>query len=678
MVPKSDDIEMRLISGIADNGKSDVSSSGSSGTNLSERSYSFESSKVNRPKSVFHKLLDAILSVYKGSEKPSDNPPSFGNNIFRALEEFPRKLSFLLPNKLKILVIVCFSLAWVLTLRSILFPYLSAPPFYRDSESGQSEKIITLSCGHESLFWRGENDACGLNAKKCGSRDTGPLSKSPIAIRCPAFCDYSSRTFASLPVGNQTVKYRSYYIGGGKVEKDPHYLTLPYRADSFPCAAAIHAGLISPETGGCAFLEFTGPQYYFNPTSGRNTMPESIGFDSFFPESFRFVKHPGTCIRCKDPRILAESINIVFGFLAIYFLDGLTGFWMVCISHFWTVLLSFDPPLLVDPARLDSIPELLSLGFRRFLPLCFMLFAVWKGACNITLTEPTSQVCKAFIWYPLFCVGMLNNVTFDRLPLDRLTPSDIREMPGSMTVCIILLVITITCVIIQAFQLWKAGRIGGCICGYTLLIIIISYLSRIPGLEFRLHHYVIGLILIPGTRTKGITAFIFQGLLLGLAVNGVTRWGFSSIEETNLSLLRGDSAGRMAPPSFLGYTASNSSITWYSPLTEENPLYEETENGKSAKPRGEDDWFSLLVNDIEVYHGPDLSVNLESLSDTNKQFGKLLNASLSETRGSDQDINLYLRVARISAGSHKRSSYTRSALLKYPGGEFHHESKGST
>lgn len=672
---------MRLISDDeADKGKSDFSSSESSGTNLSEQSYLPTPLKSSRPKSGLRKFYYAMTLVYKGADTPSDNPPSFSNAFLRTLEGLPRKLSLVLPKKLKLLLIICFSLTWFLSLRSILVPYLARPPSYIDPKMGDYEKVITLSCGREGLFWRGENNACGLNAKNCVSRDYGPLSRTPIAIRCPAFCDYSSRTFASLAVGNETVKYRGYYVGGGSVKNDSHYITMPYRADSFPCAAALHAGLISPETGGCAFLEFTGPQYHFDSIPGENSMPDSIRFDSFFPESFRFVRQAGTCHRCKDPRILAESINIAFGFLAIYFsVTGVTGFWMVCISNFWMVILCFDPPLLVDPARPESLPELLSLGFRRFLPLCFMLFVLWKCICSITLMEPTSHLCKTFIWYPLFCVGMLNNVTFDRLPMDRLTPKDIKEMPGSMTATMILLGIILVCIIVQAFQLWKAGRIGGCICGYTLLVFVITYLSKIPGLEFRLHHYVLGLILIPGTRTKGITAFLFQGLLLGLIVNGVTRWGFASIEETNLSLIRDDSAGRMSPPCFVGYTASNSSITWYSPITLDKQFYLKGEQGKSIKIREkEKDWFSLLVNDVEVYHGPDLSVNLKNLSDTNDKFGTLLNSSLTEVGEEDQNVNLYLRVAKISAGSHKRSSYTKAALLKYPGGQFYHEPKGST
>ena len=68
-----------------------------------------------------------------------------------------------------------------------------------------------------------------------------------IIFRCPALCDRSSWTYSLIPIGDQRIKYRGYFVGGGE-DPDSHaeILTKPYRADSYPCGAAVHAGVVSP------------------------------------------------------------------------------------------------------------------------------------------------------------------------------------------------------------------------------------------------------------------------------------------------------------------------------------------------------------------------------------------------------------------------------------------------
>ena len=103
-----------------------------------------------------------------------------------------------------------------------------------------------------------ENGACGLNGQLCPeiiNTDNQKNIENDVLIRCPALCDRSSWTYSLIPIGDQRIKYRGYYIGGGdKVTKeiDDNQITNPYRADSYPCGAGVHAGVISPFWGGCA------------------------------------------------------------------------------------------------------------------------------------------------------------------------------------------------------------------------------------------------------------------------------------------------------------------------------------------------------------------------------------------------------------------------------------------
>ena len=68
----------------------------------------------------------------------------------------------------------------------------------------------------------------------------------------------------------------------------------------------------------------------------------------------------------------------------------------------------------------------------------------------------------------------------------------------------------------------------------------IGVLAQLPGLTLRVHHYILAMLLIPGCATRGRTALMFQGILLGLFLSGAARWGLAAIVETADSLRRDD------------------------------------------------------------------------------------------------------------------------------------------
>ena len=96
-------------------------------------------------------------------------------------------------------------------------------------------------------------------------------------------------------------------------------------------------------------------------------------------------------------------------------------------------------------------------------------------------------------------------------------------------------------------------------------------IALLPGLEFRLHHYIISMVLIPGTAFPTRLSAIYQGFLLGMFLNGVAAWGFDSILQTAADVrdiptspvgpltsadglftqLQGDGASGSAMPSFV-------------------------------------------------------------------------------------------------------------------------------
>ena len=114
----------------------------------------------------------------------------------------------------------------------------------------------------------------------------------------------------------------------------------------------------------------------------------------------------------------------------------------------------------------------------------------------------------------------------------------------------------------------------------------------IPGLNLRIHHYILGLLLIPGTAIQTRPSLFFQGLLFGLFVNGVARWGFASLLETDLWLAgRGPIGSPLPSVTAPIIDGANITISWVKQLAK--------------------DWdgVSVRVNDVERYrwfkdHGP--------------------------------------------------------------------------
>jgi hypothetical protein len=104
-------------------------------------------------------------------------------------------------------------------------------------------------------------------------------------------------------VGDQEVNYRNLVVGDSPISVANPDSKGFYRGDSFVCPAAIHAGVIDNESGGCGILQRTGLQSNF-PGVERHGI-SSIGFASNFPLSFAFesrLSNGGPVSTCRDPR----------------------------------------------------------------------------------------------------------------------------------------------------------------------------------------------------------------------------------------------------------------------------------------------------------------------------------------------------------------------------------------
>lgn len=609
--------------------------------------------------------------LWNGPAEPRDDPPP-QINVLLKFEEFPSKISRRYSKKLRVAALICYLLLWFTLCYNILIPYFTHIP---SSNNDSHTPVVSLSCSSSSLFWRGKNGACGLNGELCPSISD---QEQDVIFRCPALCDRGSWVFSLVPIGDQRIKYRGYFVGGGdqvknKIEDDQ--LSNPYRADSFPCGAGVHAGQISPFFGGCARVSYRSKdQTSFDSTKGHYGVSDSISFNSFFPSSYFFKSLAGKdqnehFSHCYDPRIIILILNIVLGLPIVYFGSGAVIFWTINIIGFWTICLATDPPVSVDALDPETYSNLISIGLERFLPSCFILYVLWHSSVKRTFDykddEKQSPLTKIILWYPLFWLGVLNNITFDRLPVDRLTMHDLKEQPGALLAVGSIISTILICAFIQAYKIWLSGRFKKYLSIYLSFILGLVLISNLPGLTLRIHHYILAMLLIPGCSTRGRTAIAFQGILLGLFLSGSSRWGLAAIAETARSLARDDPTGKVLPPTFTGFNTETGELTWLNSLSGAKSPIDEKLSAKYSE-------ISLLINDIERYVSDKVqSVNLNSLIESTEALNSMIKSSLqSNLRDHDGNIPMYVRIGKKIPGSHIYSDFTNAAILKWPSGEF--------
>lgn len=437
-----------------------------------------------------------------------------------------------------------------------------------------------MRLGCQARSWN-DGNGCGINGDQCR-----PFSNATLAFRCPAACA-EIEMLRHHAVGDQDVVYQSLLVGGPTERhtgyEDEVHNNAIYRGDSFICAAAVHSGFLNDAEGGCGVLTLTGEQFDFPSTKSHGI--RSVGFDSHFPHSFGFLA--GSKSQCKDLRWSALGVSVTFSVvLSLFTTSAPVFFWSHFVNFFFTTALATDPPALTD------YYSLLSIAFGRFLPACFCGWVTYRYTAKRTLTDLTAQIEKTILWLGPAWVGTLNSVTFDKIPIERLTPHDIKAQPGAVPALIIIVLSIFFIALGQAWAFRVEGRMPRYLALYTLFVASLLLMVAVPGLNLRIHHYILALLLLPGTSFQNRPSLVYQGLLVGLFVNGIARWGFDSILQTPTELLKGVQQGSILPAiSVLATTASNITFN-LGPL----PRYDEKLDRRF-------DGVSVLVNDVEQFRG---------------------------------------------------------------------------
>lgn len=501
--------------------------------------------------------------------------------FFAAIQGAPLNLveKFLPGTIYKATALVLCYVGWILTFTLVL---------HRQAASGEIEGIEGY--GQPSRIWCGEsfwysryNRRCRRKSliklrpgyKECGMEgyNCRPFENATFVFKCPANCA-GMRLFHPHPVGNQEINYRSLVIGGWEYSGVKSLAEKPtYRGDSFICQAALHAGIISNEKGGCGVAFLTGKHDRFPSTKDFGI--QSIGFDSEFPKSFAFQDEVLLGCGDGDLRWVLLAVTVMFSSLLSIFVSSPAIFFF---SIF--VMLFFHVGLVSDPPNIADYPSLTSLCIGRFLPAAFVAFVMFRYYVKPQLQGLTAQFEKTVLWLGGAWVGSLDNYTFDLIPIQRLTPHDLQQ-PGALVALSVIVVLLLTIALGQAWCFRLEGRFRRYLTLYAAMGAFLIFCIIIPPLHLRIHHYILALLLLPGTSLQTRPSLLYQGILIGLFINGIARWGFDSILQTSAALFGGHSLDLLSPNiTAPAVGVANITFAWALPP----PPY---------------DGLSIVINDVE-------------------------------------------------------------------------------
>ncbi|CAI6341764.1 unnamed protein product [Periconia digitata] len=471
-----------------------------------------------------------------------------------------------LPRLFKVCIFVCAFMLWL-----VVFGVLLDTHGLPDDIAGFGAPV-KLSCTNK--LWS-DAPSCGIDGTNCL-----PFDNSTFAFSCPAGC---SGTIVLNPktIGDESIVYRPFIVGGG-TPQTPGDNDFVYRGDSFICGAAVHSGALQDSRGGCGVLSLVGERNEYDGVD-RNGLT-SVGFNSSFPLSFDFDRSAQVerdAGKCTDPRWDLLILSIIFSVaFSLFTTHPATFFGPIFVIAYWQVAMASDPQ------PYNDYPSLASDALANFLPAAFIAVIIYQISVRKSLLHLTAQYEKTILWVGGLWVGALNNLTLDHIPISRLTPHDLNQQPGAMTALVIIILVLVAIVLYQAWCFRSEGRLPRYLGLYLILALCLVILLGVPSLSLRIHHYILALLLLPGTALQTRPSLLFQGLLVGLFINGIARWGFASILQT-AGALRGDAQlgselVSILPPNITN--ATSIAFAW---------------KGLARGYEG----VSVLVNDVERFRG---------------------------------------------------------------------------
>lgn len=503
------------------------------------------------------------------------------------------------------------------------------------------EEVEPTFYGCTTTYWS-QNERCGLDGESCR-----PFSQTtPVPFRCPTSCA-GTVLGAGRAVGTSLPDFVPLVVGGGDARG-------VYRGDSWVCGAAVHAGIISNSEGGCGQLWLIGTYSGYEGSSANGIDSES--FNSTFPVSYFFEPNTQTS-RCTDRRSHGYIFNVIMTAFVGFVLQPklIVWFWTLLCQGFWVVNYISEP---------REYPPTPGEPMGDFLPTLFIGYALWRLTFRYVFPAFSRLRVEGTIWtLGLYWLGVLLDVVFANVPLQRLVLSDIQSQPGALTSLIIIIIVVICIAINQVRVVRKTGYLPKYLTLAVVGGIIIGLLAAVPETGLRLHHYIIALVLLPFVAFETRLSLLYCSFLLGMFINGAARWGYDGIIQDE-SVIQGDSPAGTDIPSFLpasNYTgvdaATNSGLVNWEPI-----------------PSGSNyDGFDLMVDDVlRMSATGETSFDMGSISSFYIDDASVSNTTFYPGGGQPSNINTtianqphFLRLAYTTNGS--PGDFTMAATVWFNG-----------
>ncbi|KAK0521878.1 hypothetical protein OC834_006496 [Tilletia horrida] len=590
---------------------------------------------------------DMLLPIAEIDHRPAANGRAAAHTE-RVDEEAPARDDFIASvrrdlrlNWLHWLLLFITCACWIIAFGVLAKSLWYESSVFSTSPGGGGEQSATFY-GCTSTYWL-RNAECGLNGQNCAPF----VSDSPAAFRCPQGC-LGTKLGAPRAVGDEVAAWVPLVVGGGDSNQT-------YRGDSWVCAAAAHAGVIDDRRGGCGTLSLTGT---FSDFIGvRRNGVDSVSFNSTFPLSYRF----GTNIaagKCTDRRGQLYVLDVIMSAFVGFVLrpKPIVWYWILVCVGYWHVNFASEP---------RDYPPPVGAAFGDFLPTLFACYVVWRIAfrfvwpyfAHVPLERETLTLAA-------FWIGVLLNVVFADVPLNRLVGRDLASQPGSITALVIIIIVVIVLALNQVRVIRKTTLLPRYLSIYAVGAVVVGLLAAIPGESLRLHHYIIALVLLPGCAFPTRLSLIYCAFLLGMMENGLGRWGFDGIIQ-DVATVIGDGTLGTGRPVFLNSSTNWAGVNSSSPIA--NGIVAWAPLNTSDPDQQGFDSFNLLVDDVLRYSGSGTTFNLSTLIedfDVGTGADDGTGAALVDQLQREPH---FLRLAFASGSGSSPGDFTRAATVYFNG-----------
>lgn len=435
----------------------------------------------------------------------------------------------------KALLFLSLFLAWGLSF--IVLSHNSLAPV---KVNGTYQPVQQLKC--TDSFWPSDY-SCGINGKNC------PEDPGPVAFHCPANCA-SARLQSPHLVGPQKIIDGPLVIGGPI-----------YRADSWVCASAVHAGILEDTKGGCGIVSRMGMTNSY-PGSGINGIA-SIGVKTYFLQSFKFQLDSGFECHVKDERWLLPYVSIALTAVVFLFSNGPLAPFVTAL----TVGLANVGVLNHDEAQLTKSPQPLMVTIKYLLAV-LAAGVIYRHSASKLLDKTIAPMEKTVLWLGNFWATLsFGHTLYEQ---EFLAP--------------------FIAILILSHHMWylsQAGTLPRSIPLYALCLLTLTSSLALPVLP--LHVSILALLVLPGSAVVTRPNLIYQGFLLGMLVHGIAQQSlllpiglYRSSATTNFAQVAALPPPRVLEPEihqFFG--GSNITFHWETPVP------------------AQVDGISMLLNDVE-------------------------------------------------------------------------------